>query len=313
MEGFILSQDEYKQFILFTLEKMPINKFAYGKEKFIEELSKISDFKIFTYIHKILQDPDSKIKDASADDYYYIGMVYTLFFNIPEKELLYYSLSVDMGNMKGIGKLTEIYKNNNNVEMEEKYRMLNFNKKLLENNETVYDISELIHFYERNGKRQKVKEYTSIKTEKELSEYESISNNDLLSIERHLKEDPTILLKIVTTKERYDVFDRYKIYFPCNSHKNLQYYAQENRIINIEICDLLTFLDAYAEEEMLNTISSIKPEDINKHPKFIQMIYKLLHSNFDSMKLHFEYSMKGKGFEDAKTDFYKYASGSTPE
>jgi len=318
MEGYILSQNEYKQYILFTLDKLPSNIFyEANKRKLIEKLNETSDFKIFTYIHKILKDPNCEINDGNADDYYYIGMLYTIFFKMPEKEILYYSLSVDMGNMEGIEFLINIYEKNNNNEMEEKYRLLDYDQKLFKNKRSSSDIRNVRYFYERIGKKQKEKEFISKEIEFELSKVKEIKELKILKFElinKLFEEHIDVLLKTLTTQERYDVLDRYELCLRY-TNKNTGYSYGYNHSTNKKICELRVLLDAYTEEEMLNVISSIKPEDIHKHPKFVQMIYKLLNSNFDLMKLHFEYSKKGKGFTHAKEDFLKHVSTfkSTPE
>lgn len=316
MEGYILSQNEYKQYILFTLDKLPRDDFRETEKcELIGKLNEVSDFKIFTYIHKILKDPNCEINDGNADDYYYIGMLYTIFFKMPEKEILYYSLSVDMGNMEGIKFLIDIYKKNNNNEMEEKYRLLDYDQKLFKNKRSSSDIRNVRYFYERIGKKQKEKEFISKEIEFELSKVKEVKKSEILNFELAYKlyeEHIDVLLKTLTTQERYDILDRYEVRLNYTT-ENFGY--GRNQSTDKKICELRVLLDAYTEEEMLNVISSIKPEDIHKHPKFVQMIYKLLNSNFDLMKLHFEYSKKGKGFTHAKEDFLKHVSTfkSTPE
>lgn len=69
---------------------------------------------------------------------------------------------------------------------------------------------------------------------------------------------------------------------------------------------LQTFLDNIVDEYILDVISKIPPDEVKNKCKLIQVLYRLINNIFDNMKLHFEYSVEGKGYDNAKKDFLDY-------
>lgn len=332
---FVLPSEEYKNYVIMLMKGQPTHQpnqrvyySDYKREYFVDEIKKLNDLRVYNYVHKILINQCNIIDDANALEYYYIGRTYTIFFDLPEKEKYYYSLSVNMGDMRGIDRLIELYKKENNYVVLEKYLSIAYEHSTINNEpeKSKYYFEGILQLIEKSGdnlnhdKSKYINLLSKYITENVLnSDVEYVKKmkdgNQCLSFEKFIpnckvcssNEKTIILLKTVTETERYDIIERYDVSLKFE-------YIDDNadylKIIksNIFISSLLPLMDAYTDEDMLKVIYSIKPENINKHPKFIQTIHKLLHSNIDPMKLHFEYSMQGKGFEDAKADYYKYLS-----
>jgi hypothetical protein len=56
-------------------------------------------------------------------------------------------------------------------------------------------------------------------------------------------------------------------------------------------------------EDVINQITKINEEDITKLPSIIQYCWKLYYVKVKPIELHFNYTINGKGYEDAKKDF----------
>lgn len=62
-------------------------------------------------------------------------------------------------------------------------------------------------------------------------------------------------------------------------------------------------LDEKQKNEVIDLISQIKIKDSVKMPFLLESYTKMIKYNLDMMKLHFEYTVNGLGYEDAKKDF----------
>lgn len=72
-------------------------------------------------------------------------------------------------------------------------------------------------------------------------------------------------------------------------------------------CGKLTdILDDMFDDTMMNMISQLSHDEVKTKCKIIQIIHRLIHNQFDIMKLHFNYTIKGKGYDDAKSDFLSH-------
>jgi len=85
----------------------------------------------------------------------------------------------------------------------------------------------------------------------------------------------------------------------------LKIYAENREFINkypSRLCDLFVYYinGNKATPELLNIMTMI---DCTSSP-CLEMIKKLALEKIDLMDLHFKYSMEGKGFDDAKNDFF---------
>lgn len=66
---------------------------------------------------------------------------------------------------------------------------------------------------------------------------------------------------------------------------------------------MIKFYDHSFTNHELNIIANKAPEELAISPEIIKVLNKMLNTNIDIMKLHFDYSMEGKGFKEAKADF----------
>lgn len=69
-----------------------------------------------------------------------------------------------------------------------------------------------------------------------------------------------------------------------------------------------TTSDLDINKHLINLLSVFEFESDDKIPYFIRVFGNLLKQKIDTMKLHFEYNIEGKGFEEAKEDFIKLVS-----
>lgn len=67
-------------------------------------------------------------------------------------------------------------------------------------------------------------------------------------------------------------------------------------------------LDNMIDENVINMISQLSQEEVKTKCNLIQIIYRLIHNQIDMMKLHFDYTLNGKGYDDAERDYYSYAA-----
>lgn len=56
-------------------------------------------------------------------------------------------------------------------------------------------------------------------------------------------------------------------------------------------------------KEDLDILSSRSYDDLKDAPEFIKMIHRMMKSQIDIMKLHFDYTVHGEGYEKAKSDY----------
>lgn len=79
-------------------------------------------------------------------------------------------------------------------------------------------------------------------------------------------------------------------------------------ILNLRISLRDKFFEHKFTSDELKMISNKTPEELKNSPQIIKFTNKLLNTNIDIIKLHFEYSMEGKGFQEAKADFFNNLS-----
>jgi uncharacterized protein len=76
-----------------------------------------------------------------------------------------------------------------------------------------------------------------------------------------------------------------------------------------ELCAFMSNNDQEPDEEIIEIILNLSKTDLEKCSVSIRLLNNLLKQNLDMMGLHFKYSMEGKGFKEAKTDFIKQTIG----
>lgn len=70
---------------------------------------------------------------------------------------------------------------------------------------------------------------------------------------------------------------------------------------------MIDILDDIFDDTMINMISQLSHDEVKTKCKLVQIIHRLIHNQFDIMNLHFNYTMDGKGYNDAKKDFLSHA------
>lgn len=100
----------------------------------------------------------------------------------------------------------------------------------------------------------------------------------------------------IFSKERHCFSDEdTKIIFTCMIKYNKYDGLKDDTLLEF-------FLHKFTKDE-LEMISNKSPKELEKSPHIIKLLNKSLNSNIDNISLHFEYSMEGKGFKEAKEDF----------
>lgn len=62
-------------------------------------------------------------------------------------------------------------------------------------------------------------------------------------------------------------------------------------------------------KEDLDILSNRTFDELKDAPEFIKMIHRMIKTPIDIMKLHFDYTVHGKGYDEAKNDFFKNITG----
>ena len=83
------------------------------------------------------------------------------------------------------------------------------------------------------------------------------------------------------------------------------YYRQKLYLKLQHLIEEMVFAEERFTPKIIDFIEKAGEHFNEKCHPFLKSYYKLLKSKVDIMELHFNYSEQGKGFEDAKKDFYE--------
>jgi len=248
----------------------------------IEAIKKVLSEYNLTYIH---------IEDASILNIYnlyvnnilfepvthcellYMGVYYKTIKNYIEMEK-YYLMAIKKGNQDAMYNLAVYYKNiKNYIEMEKYYLMAieKGNDKAM-NNLAVY--------------------YEEIKNDIEMEKYY------LMAIE----------------KGNRDAMNNLAYYYKNNQYElkllNLYILKNHNRDEIITLFNKISSsLDLNDKELFLKLLTEYQFENTDKLCVLLALLVNTLKNNIDIIDLHFIYSIHGKGFEDAKHDYFNRCLG----
>ena len=144
-------------------------------------------------------------------------------------------------------------------------------------------------------------------TYKKLKDYEKAEKNLLLTIEINNKLDNNLddnlgywdaVKKLENIYvEQYDEVKLIKLYKKINKKDRLYNKLNEIFIENIDLNKI--------NKEILDIFLDIDLKDYERCPVSLKIIQNLLKENIEVLDLHFRYSLEGKGFDEAKNDFYE--------
>lgn len=107
------------------------------------------------------------------------------------------------------------------------------------------------------------------------------------------------MLKLAIQNNFFELFAPINVQFPLRGQGQGQ------------LSPCFDIINEIINEDTIKLISSKSSDDIINYPNWIKVIHKLIHSALTPMELHFKYTMNGKGFEEAKTDFLNHVSNSS--
>lgn len=167
-----------------------------------------------------------------------------------------------------------------NMDLAEKYYLVT-----IENgNDKV--IMEVVNYYVSNKNYEKATKYYLIAAKK--------GNVDVLNT---LTSGSGFWLSKINEYYNDDMFDVFKLCIQYQEHIKLE------NVCTIIYALWFHMLKAEQKEEFIDLISKIKINNDEKIPFILEMLIKLTNYNLDIMKLHFDFSLNGLGYEDAKKDF----------
>lgn len=126
---------------------------------------------------------------------------------------------------------------------------------------------------------------------KKKKDYENMMKYFTMVFEKGDDDEKEILEDHLSDKKKFNILG--DLYFRLELYLKLQHLIEDMIFSEEKITPKIIELIEKSGEHF----------DENCHP-FLQSYYKLLKSKVDLMKLHFDYSEQGKGYHEAKKDFY---------
>lgn len=226
---------------------------------------KITDIKVLRNIHRLYTTGfEDPIEDGIC--YYYYGLHFQL-NNEYDKMRKYYEKAIEFGESMAMNNLAYYYSSENN-KLAEKYYQMAVSKG---NNLAMHNLA----VWYRNRRN-------DVETEKYfLMAIENGNRTSIRSLETYYR----------------DRNDKIKL---------IDLYMKTQNISGI-IMAINDYLNDYREDQKLNTIIINLLQNLDTSdgtmPNGIKIVKKLLVHQMDIMKLHFDYTLHGKGYEEAKSDF----------
>jgi len=215
----------------------------------------------------------------------------------------YYKMAVSHKNVMGLYNLGSLYYSLNRIDLMKIY----FRK--ASKRGSVCAMVELGMYYKENNKYNKAKLYFLMAIDKgdhsamyELGvfyhtnekKYDLMEKYLLMAIDRGSAKAITFLEDYYSEYEKYDQL--VELYLRFNKHVKI-----------LSIIDL--HLNGKIKHNLTNgkILELIQKIDVpvSDQPPYYNIIKNLLNEKIDLMELHFQYSQNGKGFEEAKQDFYE--------
>ena len=216
------------------------------------------------------------------------------------KMMEYFLMAIDKGNSEAMRNLAYYYKKIGDETNRVKYLLMAIDQG---NKDAMVNLGA---YYEKKGDETNMLKYYSMCINEyadyiidSLEDYYKKKGDDanmlkfyLMAMDKGNTDVIKYLKKYCRHYKKYDILAKY--YYEKQSYKKLE------KVINIMIQESQPLT-----EPIIECILECGDKFSNNVHPVIKLLYNTLKLKIDLMELHFNYSDKGKGFEEAKTDFIK--------
>jgi hypothetical protein len=252
-------------------------------------------------INNIIYEPTNAIEN------HYLGWYYAKIKQDYDQMKKYYMIGIDNGNTHSINNLGGHYqKIEINYDLMKKYYLMGID---CGNSTSMHDLAYYYHTIEANYDL--MKKYYLMSIDKGSN----VSMNNLGHYYQNIEKN-------------YDEMEKYYLMAIDNDNNdsiiNLVNYYNNNNLLILKLEFYIKYIDKIERIKIIETINEIGKIDLSKEDikKFVDIIINFKFKKKDKVlplisilvetikykltkaKLHFEYSMEGKGFKEAEKDFY---------
>ena len=259
-----------------------------------ESINKIHDL----FLHDIKFEPTNGIECC------YIGIYFKSICGDYVNAKKYYLMGIEYGNSTSMNNLAIYYhrikcKKN----LAEKYFLMAID------HGCIYAPFGIANIYEENNDNVNAIKYLEM-----ASNYGNINAmNELIYIYNKINDHTNInkyciLLIKIDYKNKHYIEDFYLI-TKNEPVKLLKFYLKNHELVKrSDILRIMTYvfkrdLNAKQYDSFVKILSQFEFLPSDELPKLFRTLINLLRYNMDFMKLHFDYSVLGKGYDEAKKDF----------
>ena len=239
-------------------------------------------------------------KGMNSACFYALGSYYHSTPNIPEMKK-YYIKAIVLGNENAMNNLGHYYLNKNHSKAVKYLKMAIVNG-------SIVAIQNLAIFYWDNRQYELALIYIKMGSEKNINwchcllgrYYRLIQFNEVLMIENY-----TSAIKQGHQNAFDELYDYYKHLQRLALSVQYPSFVKREKIIELFNRCLLLILSKEEEEVFFNILTTFEFNDDDQMSYGLILLCRTLNHHVDLMMLHFRYNMKGKGFKEAKEDYYK--------
>lgn len=295
-----IDENAYKRFLLSRIRALFIEKYRITNYVYVQYLNENTSVHILNLILDFLEF-NRVIPTDDPDDNCVYGWCYMNIGSI-NNAIIYYENAAKAGNVNAMIETANCYNQLHMYDNAEKYYL----EAIKNSNSSIYS-HHIASFYHMHKEKALTKKYALDGLERKIIELReenknaNINNTDAtVNVPRIGSPSPTrAFLRYGMDKEDYAKLCDVALKHVYPSVIEDIKFADEERNY-IKLSDLL---DNIFTDETLNILSTKTSEEIMKFPKIYRIIYNLLKTSLEPIKLHFEYSMTGKGYQDAEKDF----------
>lgn len=302
MPQYDIEENDYKKFLIFRIKDIFREK--YRIISFIDTtyFSEDTSVHVLKRIQSFLESDENVtiLESDDPNDNYIYGWCSTNIgsFNNAAR---YYEKAANAGNVNAMFATAKCYNTLNMYDDAEKYYL-----KAIDHGKSYIYSYHISSFYSMHKSNALAKKYAFDGLEKhiiELNEQNNRPDNNTIVIHPNI---PTVtpsparpFLRNGMDREDYAKFCDIALKHNYPSILNDVRFADEER----NFINFFNILDNIFTNETINILSTKTDEEISMFPKIYKVVYNLLKTSLEPIKLHFEYSIHGKGYQDAERDF----------
>jgi TPR repeat protein len=250
-------------------------------------------------INNIIYEPENNIEN------HYLGFYYLVILKDSNLGIKYYEIAIENGHDSSIiGLITHYRYNKINYELMKKYYLIGIERG---NITIMHDFA--MYYYNVEMNYDEMKKYLLMAIDKDhegsinhlayyyklIKNYDKMLKYYMMGINRKNKVSFKHL-------EAY-YFETYQMIKQFDLHINNPDMTNRSNIINIINQMANSKLNKDDEKKFLDIIMDFKFEENDKLLSGVKMLINITRHKVSMTKLHFEYSILGKGYEEAKNDF----------